>query len=400
MKSHPFATCSLPAIIIAVICIQNCAIAQQQGSANDQQQPPSQSDTPSPVSAESPAPTPSEISSAAPAAPADRPEVLLIVGASGTDEYGSNFKTWAERWQAAATAAAASFTWIGPGSPSTTSIAPSPTAENTPATATQTPAQPTDLELIKSALRTASSVTTSQPLWIIYIGHGTFDQKTAALNLRGPDLTDAEFAELLKPTSRPLITAVCASCSAPFINALSAPGRIIISATKDGNQLQYSRFGDAFSQAIGNLDADGDRDGQTSLLEAWLFASRRTAEFYKTEGRLASEHSLLEDNGDSRGVRSELFEGVRPGKNVTADQPIDGSLAGKTWLIRSTEERLLTPDQQVTRDALEARLEALKSRRSEIDEADYLQQLEEILLPLAELYKAAEQQAATSPPAP
>jgi hypothetical protein len=375
MKSRRSILNHLPTCLLALASFHSLAIAQQPDSATAPQQ-------------------------SASASPADRPTVVLIVGAPGTTEYGSNFQTWAERWQAAATAATADFIWIGPGSP--TSAAPSPPniAENSSTTPAQTAAQITDLEIIQSSLRNACSQTSSQPLWIIYIGHGTFDQKTAALNLRGPDLTDAQLAELLKPATRPLITAVCASCSAPFINALSAPGRIIISATKDGNQLQYSRFGDAFSLAIGSLDADGDRDGQTSLLEAWLFASRRTAEFYKTEGRLASEHSLLEDNGDSRGVRSELFEGVRPGKDVKADQPIDGAAAAKTWLVRSAEERQLTPDQQVTRDALEARLEALKARRSEIDEADYLQQLEEILLPLAQLYQTAEQQAAASPPAP
>ncbi|MEY3460210.1 MAG: hypothetical protein RL215_3367, partial [Planctomycetota bacterium] len=259
---------------------------------------------------------------------------------------------------------------------------------------------PTDLELIRATLRKACSQPSSQPLWLIYIGHGTFDQQTAALNLRGPDLTATELTELLKPASRPVVAAICASCSAPFINALSAPGRIVISATKDGNQIQYSRFGDAFSQAIGTLDADADRDGQTSLLEAWLFASRRTADFYKTAGRLATEHSLLEDNADSRGVRAELFDGIRPGKNLQSDQPIDGTLAAKTWLVLSPAEQQLSPDQQLTRSALEARLEALKLRRSEFDEADYLQQLEDILRPLAQLYQTAAQQATPTPPAP
>ncbi|MGV2334316.1 MAG UNVERIFIED_CONTAM: hypothetical protein LVR18_09445 [Planctomycetaceae bacterium] len=175
---------------------------------------------------------------------------------------------------------------------------------------------------------------------------------------------------------------------------------MIISATKDGNQVQFSRFGDALSLAMGGLDADADRDGQTSLLEAWLFAARRTAEFYSTEGRLATEHALLDDNGDGRGVRAELFDGLKPAANIKSDQPVDGAAARKIWLIRSSEERLLNPDQQVTRDALEARLEALKLRRSELDEADYLQQLEEILLPLARLYRESEQPAKVEPAQP
>jgi len=314
----------------------------------------------------------------------DRPAVLLVCGASGTEDYGKAFQQWAERWQKAATTSESEFQWIGPGGPS-----PGSTSTTS-----------TDREQLRSALETACKRRTTQPLWLVYIGHGTFDQQTAALNLRGPDLADTELAELLKPASRPLVVAICASSSAPFINSLSGPGRVIISATKDGNQVQFSRFGDALSLAISGLDADVDRDGQTSLLEAWLFASRRTAEFYSTEGRLATEHALLEDNGDGRGVRAELFDGLKPAENIKSDQPVDGAAARKTWLVRSPEERLLNPDQQVTRDALEARLEAIKLRRSEMDEADYLQQLEEILLPLARLYRESEQPAKAEPPQP
>lgn len=322
---------------------------------------------------------------------ADRPTVIVVVGAPGTEEYGTAFQQWAERWQNAAHCGAADFIRIGPGQA---------TPADTPAAATTAPAATSDREQIYSAIQTAGQVSSSQPLWLIYIGHGTFDQQTAALNLRGPDLAAEELATLLKPVSRPLVIAICASGSAPFINALSGPGRVVISATKDGNQMQYSRFGDAFSLAVGGLDADVDRDGQTSLLEAWLFAARRTAEFYSTAGRLATEHSLLDDNGDSRGARAELFQGLKPAQNIQSDQPVDGASAGKIWLVRSPEERLLTADQQLTRDALEAQLEALRARRSELDEGDYLQQLEDILLPLAKLYREAEQRPATEPPAP
>lgn len=326
--------------------------------------------------------------------PTDRPTVLLVVGAAGTEEYGAAFQQWAARWQQAAASGAADLQWIGPGnsspaSPESPATAPSPAASAT-----------TDRDQLRAAVEAASQSSSAQPLWLIYIGHGTFDQQTAALNLRGPDLSADDLASILKPVRRPLVIALCASSSAPFINALSAPGRVVISATKDGNQVQYSRFGDAFSLAVGGLDADVDRDGQTSLLEAWLFAARRTAEFYSTAGRLATEHSLLDDNGDSRGVRAELFEGLRPAKNLQADQPIDGASAAKIWLVRSAEERQLTADQQLTRDALEARLEALKARRSELDDTDYLQQLEDILLPLAKLYREAEQRPATEPVAP
>ena len=162
----------------------------------------------------------------------------------------------------------------------------------------------------------------------------------------------------------------------------------MISATKEDNQLQYSRFGDAMSQAIGGLDADIDRDGQTSLVEAWLFASRRTAEFYSTEGRLATEHALLDDNSDGKGTRAEVYETDRLKTNIDNTDQLDGLLAARWHLIRSNEERRLTSEQRQTRDDLEQQLEELRRRKDKLSEAEYLLQLEAVLVPLAQLYES------------
>ncbi|MCA9010729.1 MAG: hypothetical protein KDB01_13355, partial [Planctomycetaceae bacterium] len=214
--------------------------------------------------------------------------------------------------------------------------------------------------------------------------------RTARLNLNGPDMSAEKLAELLRPAKRPLAFIACASCSAPFLNALSAPGRIVISATKDGNQIQYSRFGDAMSQAISGLEADINRDGQTSLLEAWLFASRRTADFYASEGRLATEHALLDDNGDGKGTRADAYDLDRPKANLKNADQIDGSEAARWYLIRSEEERRLTPEQRQLRDELEAQLEELRRRQTEMTEGEFLQELEVLLVPLARLYESTE----------
>ena len=134
------------------------------------------------------------------------------------------------------------------------------------------------------------------------IGHGTFDGKEAKFNLRGPDLSAADLAEWLKPFRRPVAVINCASASSPFINKLSATNRVIIAATRSGYEQNYARFGEYISSAVADPQADLDKDGQTSLLEAFLMASRRVAEFYNTEGRLATEHALLDDNGDGLGT--------------------------------------------------------------------------------------------------
>ena len=296
-----------------------------------------------------------------------RQHLILVIGAPGADEYKETFQACATRWQDAAKRADAGCTVIGQIDP---------------------PAQ--DLEKLTRSINEMISVETTEPLWIVFIGHGTFDGRTASLNLNGPDVSAEKMAELLQPAKRPIAFIACASCTSPFINALSAPNRIIISATKDGNQIQYSRFGDAMSQAIGGLDADINRDGQTSLLEAWLFASRRTAEFYTTEGRLATEHALIDDNGDSKGTRAEVYDGDRLKIGIENADQLDGTQAARWNFVRSDEERLLSPEQRHTRDDLERKLEDLRLRKATFTESEYLTELESILVPIAELYESLE----------
>ena len=309
-----------------------------------------------------------------PATATQRQHLILVVGAPGTDEYQRTFMAWATRWQDAAKRANAGFTVVGL---STESTAP----------AEQLSAE-SDHQRLLDAIAAAGTEKTSEPLWIVFIGHGSFDGRTASWNLRGRDLSAEQLAVACDAIDRPLAIVACASCTSPFINAMSGPNRVIISATKDGSQIQYSRFGDAMSLAISTLEADINRDGQTSLLEAWLFASRRTAEFYKTEGRLATEHSLLDASGDAKGVRSELFEGDQVAASVKNPDEIDGQLAASWHLVRSEDERRLSPEQRKNRNDLESRIKALRKQKESLSEVEYLQQLKALLVPLAKLYES------------
>lgn len=314
-------------------------------------------------------------------------DLVIVVGSGGTPEYEKQFFEWSERLVKAAERAGIASTLIGRQSPSAA----------TPVVADSTAAK-SDRDQLRTALADLSSHETSEPLWLIYLGHGTYDGRGAQLNLRGDDISEKQVAESLKSAKRPLAIVLCSSCSSPFINALSGPNRVIVTATKDGNQVQFARFGDAFSKAIDSLDADINRDGQSSLLEAWLFASRRTADFYKTEGRLATEHSLLDVNGDQRGTRAENFDGDRLKSGVKNAAEMDGRLATRWALVRSFDEKKLSPEQRARRDELEAQLETLRGRKESMDENEYLDKLESILRPLAELYDAGESSTPTEVP--
>lgn len=317
-------------------------------------------------------------------------ELILVRGAAGLPEYDREFQLWSERWEDAAERGGIPVIRIGDTTSEESSAARSPdNASATSADGLNSDAE-TDLQRLSNAITIAGRKETAEPLWIVYIGHGTFDGRSAHWNLRGPDISAEGLQELCQSLRRPAAFIICASCSAPFLNALSGPDRVVVTATKDGNQIQYSRFGSAFSDAISGMDADINRDGQVSLLEAWLFASRRTADFYRTEGRLATEHSLLDDNGDGRGVRAEIYEGDEISEAAKTPEEIDGTRAAKWHFIRSDEEKRLSPEQRAQRDELESRLTALRRRRNDLPDTVYLEHLEQILIPLAELYQAGE----------
>ena len=214
------------------------------------------------------------------------PEVLILVGIPGEATYQAEFGRWADQWQAAAERG------------------------NCPWYRIDQPKKDQKQQLLDKLAELEG--TGEDPLWVILIGHGTFDGESAKVNLHGPDISATEINTALQRFERPVLVVNCTSASAPFINKLSGPNRIIVTSTRSGFELNYSRFGKYMSQAIADPTSDLDKDGQTSLLEAFLRAAAGVAEFYKQEGRLASEHALIDDNGDKRGTPADWFRGVRP----------------------------------------------------------------------------------------
>jgi hypothetical protein len=338
----------------------------------------------SPVSLddETPESTPVAPAASAPDAVATEPagvRVVVVVGAAGTAEYGETFGTWAERWRAAAEKGGAECTAVG---------LDGDVATRHPAGGDDGGAAPNDRERLEAAIGAAHD---AAEVWCVLIGHGTFDGRTARFNLRGPDVSAAELAEWLRPCRGTAVVVNTASSSGPFVNALSGRERVVVTATKSGEEHFFTRFGEHLSAAIGDTACDLDKDGQVSLFEAWLFASRRTEAFYKDEGRLATEHGLLDDNGDGRGTRADAFTGLRPTKRGDGGE-LDGGRAHQLHLVRSERERSLTEESRRRRDELERSLAELRARSGEWPEAEYLERIEPLLVELAELYEAAERE--------
>jgi len=289
--------------------------------------------------------------------------VIVVVGAPGEEQLGKNFEHWSALWEKASREAGAKFVALGQRQTNTV----------------------TDLEQLKQTLAMEPKDLSSE-LWLVLIGHGTFDGKEAKFNLRGPDFSASELEDWLKPFRRPLAVINCASSSGPFLSKLSATNRVIVTATRSGYEQNYARFGQFVAEAITDPQADLDKDGQTSLLEVFLAASQRVAEFYNAEGRLATEHALLDDNGDRLGTPADWFRGIRAVKKAADGAALDGLRAHQFHLVRSEQERKLSPEARARRDELELGIARLRESKSQMTEDDYYQQLEKLLIEVARLY--------------
>jgi len=289
--------------------------------------------------------------------------VVIVTGAFGAPEYEAGFARAAQQWEAATAQGGGTSARIGPRS----AEGPVP-----------------DREQLRQLLA-AEPGSSEADLWIVLIGHGTYDGKEAKFNLRGPDVSSADLAEWLQPFRRRVIVIAGMSSSGPFLSQLSQPGRVVITATQSGSEKEYARLGEQFASALLDPQADLDQDGQVSLLEGYLAAGRRTQAFYEQAGRLATEHPLLDDTGDKKGTPLDWFEGQRAMKKAAGGGAPDGRIASQIALIPSEFEKRIPRSLRKLRDEAELELIRLRDRKSEMSTEVYDAQLEVLLLTLARL---------------
>jgi flagellin-like hook-associated protein FlgL len=224
-----------------------------------------------------------------------------------------------------------------------------------------------------------AKTTPHSTVFVFLIGHGTFDGRAAKFSLVGPDLSAAEYAGLLGelPAGRVVIFQM-ASASGEFIKPLSGKGRVVVTATRSGQEQNATRFPEHFIAALGNREADADQNGRVSVLEAFDYASRLTAEQYKRAGHLATEHALLDDSGDGVGHPSAEGGDGALARNVYLD-----SLSAEQAAAGAETNRLLRE-----RERLEVEVEQLKARKGQLAEAAYEAELERLFVNLAKVNRS------------
>jgi len=235
-------------------------------------------------------------------------------------------------------------------------------------------------ETVEEAVtRLATSARPGDRVLIVLIGHGASATGEARFNLPGPDLSAADFARLAgRFAAQHVVFVNTASASGGFVAALSGKDRTVITATRTDGERNQTRFGEFFAEALSTAEADLDKDGRVSMLEAFTWARRRVVESYERDGQLLTEHAVLDDNGDGKGT-DDLGQ---PGG--------DGTVARTLFLSAGTNQAVPGADADPEiralverRQALEDRIAGLKASKDKTDPAAYAGELERLLIDLA-----------------
>jgi len=114
-------------------------------------------------------------------------------------------------------------------------------------------------------------------LYVYLIGHGSHLVDGPKFQIPGPDLTAAELKELISAVpARRVIVVVAISSGAGFLNALSAPNRIICSATKSSREVNATAFMSCLIESLESGGADRNRDERISVAEVCRQAAALT----------------------------------------------------------------------------------------------------------------------------
>ena len=198
---------------------------------------------------------------------------------------------------------------------------------------------------------------------VFLVGHGSGEGPESRVSLPGPDATAADFSTWLGGFGRQNVVFVnAASGSGDFAEVLRGPRRVVVTATRTALERNETRFATPFVRALTTDEADADRDGRVSVLEAFAYAKREVARVYETDKRLLTEHAVI---SDSTLARSVSFGAPRS----TTTDPRAAALVAE-------------------RSELEAQVAALRGRKDKMSAAAYDAELERLLVLVAQKTQA------------
>ncbi len=227
--------------------------------------------------------------------------------------------------------------------------------------------------------KVASQAKPDDDFVLILIGHGTYDGVEYKFNLVGPDISAADLAaQLDRIAAKRQLVVNTTSASGGSIPALDKRGRCVIAATKSGTEKNATVFARYWVEALHDPEADLDKNEAITALEAFQYATKKTASFYESQKRLATEHAVFDDTGHHDPVRE------------PASDSGEGLLLSSFTLIRlgATQKAYNDPAKRALlaqKEELERKIDTLKYQKITMSQDDYKTQLTAALLELAKV---------------
>ncbi len=242
---------------------------------------------------------------------------------------------------------------------------------------TLTGAKATKAQMTEALVSVARDAKAGDDFVLILIGHGSFDGTEYKFNLVGPDISAEELAGLCdKIAAKRQLIVNTTSASGGSVKALQRQGRAVIAATKAGTEKNATVFARYWLEAFQDPTSDIDKSDSISALEAFTYADRKTAAFYESQKRLATEHPVFEDTGKGEAVRS-------PAGN-------EGALLSSMTVLRigAAQKAANDPAKRALltkKEELEQKIDELKYDKAAMDPAEYKKQLTDTLVQLAQV---------------
>jgi hypothetical protein len=242
---------------------------------------------------------------------------------------------------------------------------------------TLTGSQSTRVRLTETMAAVARDAKPEDDFVLTLIGHGSFDGVEYKFNLVGPDVSAPELAAMCDrvPARRQLVVNTT-SASGGSVAALERSGRGVIAATKTGTEKNATVFARYWVEALEDPTADQDKSESISAMEAFQYADRKTAAFYESQKRLATEHAVFQDTGRGEAVRAGAAQGR------------EGALLSSLIVVRigASQAAMNDPakrDLLAKKEELEQQIDALKYQKAAMEPGEYKKQLTAALLQLA-----------------
>jgi hypothetical protein len=264
-------------------------------------------------------------------------QVTIIQGLQGTPEYGEKFRQQTEQ----VLRAAASVT----------------DEEHIAVLSGEDASRENVLEHME---KLTTSLGESDRIAVYLVGHGSFDGFEYKFNVPGPDITGDDLITVMDklPAGIQLLVNTSSASGAVF-KELENDRRVVITATRSGNERLATRFGSYFFAAFDDPAADINKNNAITAQEAFDYAQRHVDDYFEHEGTLATEHSV-----------------------------ISGDLAGQLVLARvgldtPAPDNPVVADLIQERDQLDRRIEELQLSKSEMEPTEFLNQLQQLMIDLS-----------------